>query len=260
MDGSSSSGSTGSTPLVSIITVVYNNRKGLETTLQNILQQSYPAIEQVIIDGGSTDGTREVIEEYKDHISYYVSEPDKGLYDAMNKGIQAAKGEYLWFINSGDEIEAPEILENIYNEHGLEHDIYYGETHLVNDQGDILGTRSQLTTRKMPEVMDWKSMRLGQVVSHQSFIVRRSIAPLYDLQYRCSADVDWGISCLKKAKEVVNTHEVLTRYLLGGYSKTHQQRCWKERFAIFRKHYGIFNAVFYHIYFVFRALYFRLLG
>ncbi|MDX2003507.1 MAG: glycosyltransferase family 2 protein [Chitinophagales bacterium] len=260
MDGSSSSGSSNSTPLVSIITVVYNNKKGLETTLENILLQSYPAIEQVIIDGGSTDGTLAVIEEHKEHISYYVSEKDNGLYDAMNKGIKAAKGDYLWFINSGDEIEAPETLENIYNEFGLEHDIYYGETHLVDEKGAILGTRSQLTTRKMPEVMDWKSMRMGQVVSHQSFIVRRSIAPLYDLQYRCSSDVDWGIRCLKKAETVVNTHQVLTRYLLGGYSKTHQQRCWKERFNIFKKHYGIFSAVFYHIYFVFRAAMFRFKG
>ncbi len=245
-------------PKVSIITVVYNNRDALKATIDNITSQTYPSIEHIIIDGGSTDGSIEVANEYKDYISYYVTEKDKGLYDAMNKGYRAATGEYVWFINTGDYIENNSILMHLYEHWGLMDDVYYGETNFIDEAGNIMGTRSELTTRKVPAELTWKSFRHGQVVSHQSIIVKRELAGEFDLQYKVSADVDWGITALKKATRIVNTNMILTKYLVGGFSKVNQQTSWKERFNIFVKHYGWFEAVLYHAYFVLRAAWFRI--
>ncbi len=245
-------------PKVSIITVVYNSRDALKATIENIASQTYPNIEHIVIDGGSTDGSVEVANKYKDLIAYYVSEKDKGLYDAMNKGVRAATGEYVWFINTGDYIENHSTLTHLYEHWGLKDDVYYGETNFIDETGKILGTRSQLTTRKVPEQLTWKSFRHGQVVSHQSIIVKRELAGEFDLQYRVSADVDWGITALKKANSIVNTHQILTKYLVGGFSKQHQQKSWKERFNIFVKHYGWFEAIIYHIYFILRAVQFKI--
>lgn len=245
-------------PKVSIITVVWNNREALRATIENILGQTYPNIEYIVIDGGSTDGSVEVANEYRDRIAYYVSEKDKGLYDAMNKGYRAATGNYVWFINTGDYIEATDTLMRIYQQWGLRDDVYYGETHFINEAGQLLGTRSQLTTRKVPQTLSWKSFRHGQVVSHQSIIVKRALAGEFDLQYRVSADVDWGITALKKAQSIVNTNMVLTQYLVGGFSKQHQQTSWQERFNIFVKHYGWLQAIVYHLFFVLRAVKFKI--
>lgn len=245
-------------PKVSIITVVWNAKDALRSTIENILGQTYPNIEYIVIDGGSTDGSVEVANEYKDRITYYISEKDKGLYDAMNKGYRAATGELVWFINTGDYIESPDTLTRIYDQWGLLDDVYYGETHFIDEAGTILGTRSALTTRKVPKTLTWKSFRHGQVVSHQSIIVKHALAGEFDLNYRVSADVDWGITALKKATNIINTNMVLTKYLVGGFSKQHQQSGWKERFNIFVKHYGWFQAVAFHIYFVWRAVWFKI--
>ena len=91
-------------PKISVITVVYNSVSYIERTIQSVLSQTYPHIEYIIIDGGSGDGTTEIIKKYSGSLAYWVSEPDKGLYDAMNKGLAKATGEFVWFINSGDEI------------------------------------------------------------------------------------------------------------------------------------------------------------
>jgi glycosyltransferase involved in cell wall biosynthesis len=245
-------------PKVSIITVVYNSSDALKATIESITSQIYPNIEHIVIDGGSTDGSVEVANEYKDHIAYYLTEKDKGLYDAMNKGLRASTGEFVWFINTGDYIEDNSVLVHLYEHWGLMDDVYYGETNFIDESGKILGTRSQLTTRKIPEQLTWKSFRHGQVVSHQSIIVKRELAGEFDLQYKVSADVDWGIRVLKKANSIVNTHQILTKYLVGGFSKQHQQTSWKERFNIFVKHYGWFEAVLFHVYFVLRAICFRI--
>lgn len=247
-------------PKVSIITVVYNSRDALKATIDNITAQTYPNIEYIVIDGGSTDGSVQIAEEYKDYIDHYVSEKDKGLYDAMNKGLRAATGEFVWFINTGDYIENNSILMHLYEHWGLMDDVYYGETNFIDETGKVLGTRSQLTTRKVPDELTWKSFRHGQVVSHQSIIIKRELAGEFDLQYKVSADVDWAIAAMKMANSIVNTRLILTKYLLGGFSKQHQQTSWKERFDIFVKHYGWFEALLFHAYFVLRAVWFKISG
>ena len=103
------------TPKISIVTVTYNCKDTVEKTIQNVLKQTYPNIEYIVIDGNSTDGTKEIIERYADRLAYWVSEPDKGIYDAMNKGIKAATGDWILFRNSGDYFFEPSTVEKVFD-------------------------------------------------------------------------------------------------------------------------------------------------
>ena len=241
-------------PTVSIITVVYNAIEYIETTLCSITDQTWVALEYIIIDGGSTDGTLEIIEKYKSRVVKLISEPDRGLYDAMNKGLREASGDYVWFINAGDTIPAVDTLERAMRI-GSGADVIYGETYLKDASGKILGTRSALTTRQLPTHLTYKSLRNGMVVSHQSFIVRRSLAPFYDIDYKISSDIDWMIRCLKKSQICVNPGIILSSFLIGGVSSRNKMQSLRERFRIFQKHYGIISTFLIHIKIFFRALF-----
>jgi len=245
--------------VISVITVVFNSVNLIENTIKSIVNQSYLLKEVVVVDGGSTDGTKEIIERYRDKIDQYISEPDKGLYDAMNKGLNLATGNYVIFINSGDLLKE-NILSRIFEQHDPSVDVFYGETDLINETGQVLGTRSALTTRKLPVALTWKSMIKGMVVSHQSFIPKRSLAPEYQLQYKCSADIDWVITCLKRSKKNQNVQGIISEYLIGGFSIKNQKRCWKERFQVYQKHYGWIPTLIAHFYIVVRAMYYKIAG
>jgi len=234
---------TESFPVISIITVVYNSADFIERTILSVINQSFPNVEYLIIDGGSTDGTLDVIAKYKKYIDVLISEPDDGLYDAMNKGITLSKGDYLWFINSGDEIYDLNVLNNIFRGKNQFADFYYGETEITDIEGKPVGMRRH----KAPEKLNWKSFLWGMKVSHQSMIVRREIASLYDLQYRFSSDVDWSIKALKKAKSIENTGLILSKFMDGGMSKQNLKASLKERFQIMKKHYGLIPTVLVHL-------------
>lgn len=247
-------------PKISIVTVVYNNRAEMALTMDNVAAQTYPNIEYVVVDGASTDGTKELIEGRMAEVDKYLSEPDKGLYDAMNKGIDLATGDYIWFMNSGDRIESNTLLQDIADKFNWQHDVYYGETHLMDEQGKVLGTRSELTTRKLPEQLTWEDFKYGQLVGHQAFIVKRSICGHYNLSYPCSADQDWQIRCLKAATSVQNTGFIMCRFMLGGVSTQRQKSGLKERFAIMAHYFGTAQAVLSHVYILLRAARFKLLS
>jgi glycosyltransferase involved in cell wall biosynthesis len=173
----------------SIITITYNAAQWLERTIQSILSQTCTDIEYIIVDGGSTDETINIITNYQLRIKnkfrfLWISEPDKGIYDAMNKGLKLAAGEYVLFINAGDRIYSPNTMQGIANSLSpfafrLLPDVIYGETEISDAQGNYLGMRHL----KAPEKLTWKNFRMGMLVCHQSFIVKREIAELYDLQY-----------------------------------------------------------------------------
>lgn len=249
-------------PLISIITVVYNGGYYFTGTAQSVLAQHYPHIEYIIVDGGSTDHTVTAIKlaEHANEkllnakIFKWVSEKDKGLYDAMNKGLGMATGDFVLFLNAGDELTAPDVLEKMMQRYRVEVDVFYGETNLVTFTRHRLGTRSQLTTQKLPAQLSWKSLSKGMVVSHQAFVARRSICPSY-MEGNLAADIDWVIAVLKKSKLVVNTELVLANYLVGGVSKQrHRQSLW-DRYEVLKKHYGFWPNLLAHFSIVLRAFF-----
>jgi len=237
-------------PLISIITVVYNGVEFIERSIQSIINQSYFNTEYIIIDGGSKDGTLEIIKKYNNFITYWLSELDFGLYDAMNKGIKEAKGDYLWFINAGDQIYSHETLNLLFDKHKIDYDAYYGETLIVDRNGKKIGMR-RLST---PEKLSAESLANGMVVSHQAFILRTGLAPEYNTRYRFAADFDWMLNALKACQKIKNTKLVLIQYLDGGLTKQNIRKGLRERFAVMRKNYGFFTTLYKHFVLGFRFL------
>lgn len=241
------------TPFLSIITVVYNNLAGLKHTYQSIQSQTSTDFEWLVIDGGSTDGTKEWLTSLAVSNMCFISEKDGGLYDAMNKGLKLAKGTFVWFMNSGDSIFSPDTVQMLIDQSAGK-DVLYGETMLVDENDTKLGIRSEKTTRVLPKKMTRFSMIKGMVVCHQSFIPQRRLAPAYNLTYRFSADIDWVISCLEKASNIHNCESILSNYLVGGLSAQNQKIGWKERWRIYVAHYGLIYTTFAHIYIVIRYI------
>ena len=242
-------------PKFSIITVTYNAGKVLEDTIHSVVFQTYRNVEYIIVDGGSTDNTLDVVHKYQERISKVIREPDKGLYDAMNKGIRMATGAYLCFLNAGDELHENETLQKIvFTLKGKElPDVIYGETAIVDEEGHFLHMR-RLST---PEHLHRKSFKEGMLVCHQAFFARRELALAnpYDLRYRFSADFDWCIRIMKQSKNLHNTHLTLIDYLNEGMTTQNHKASLKERFRIMTKHYGWISTILHHGWFVIRLFY-----
>lgn len=240
------------TPTFSIITVTYNAEAVLEDTIQSVISQTYHRVEYIIVDGASKDGTLSIINKYKDRITKIISEPDKGLYDAMNKGIQIATGDYLCFLNAGDSFHEDDTLQQMV--HTLMNnefpDVLYGETELVNKEGHFIRMRRL----SAPETLTWKSFKQGMLVCHQAFFAKYSLVEPYDLKYRFSADFDWCIRIMKKAHTLHHTRLTLIDYLEEGMTTQNRKASLKERFYIMCSHYGIISTIGHHIWFVLRAL------
>lgn len=239
-------------PLFSIITICYNAEATLEKTIQSVLAQTYPNVEYIVVDGASKDNTLAIIKRYRPQLGKVVSEPDKGLYDAMNKGIGLATGDYLCFLNAGDTFFSANTLQEMVATLPADKqpDVIYGETALVDAEGHFVRMRRL----QAPEVLTWRSFRQGMLVCHQAFFARRELVPLYDLQYRFSADFDWCIRIMKQSHLLHNTHLTVVNYLDEGLTTRNQKASLKERFRIMAKHYGLFSTLLHHLWFVFRAI------
>lgn len=240
-------------PKLSVITIVYNNVRDIERTVLSVLNQSYSNIEYLVIDGASNDGTMDILRQYESRITKLVSERDKGIYDAMNKGLALATGDYVLFMNSGDEIYSSITVENIFAS-GDDADIYYGETEMFDDSWQSLGRRRH----KAPEAFTWKDFKYGMSISHQAIYIRKSLTEPYDLTYKLSSDIDWILRAAKKAKKIVNVKAVVAKYLVGGMSKKKHRQSLAERFSIFVKHYGLIPTIFNHLLIAFNLVFYYL--
>lgn len=237
---------------LSVITVTFNAEHTLGRTLKSVNEQTYPFIEHIIVDGNSNDGTLKLISENNNKRFKWISEPDKGIYDAMNKGAEMASGHYLCFLNSGDAFYRPHTVELLLNSlnHNQYPDILYGETAIVDDDGEFLHMRRL----KAPEALNWKSFKKGMLVCHQAFITKREFFTPYDLSFRYSSDFDWAIRMIKKSKVISNTRLTLINYLNEGTTTTNRIDSLKERYRIMVKHYGVVSTFFHHIWFILRAI------
>lgn len=250
-----------------VVTCTYNAAQVLQTTLDSVRRQTWRNVEHIIMDGRSADSTVSVAEAYKaesdacgcGHEVIVVSEPDKGLYDAMNKSLRRATGDYVVFLNAGDAYPSSSTLEDIAAsvKPGEELPaVLYGDTDLVDINGQFVAHR-RLTP---PERLTWRSFRHGMLVCHQAFYARTDIARSepYDLQYRYSADVDWCIRIMKRAArerlELRRVNKVLVNYLAEGMTTANHRASLKERFRVMCVHYGTLSTVLMHLWFAVRAL------
>ncbi len=249
-----------------IITCTYNAERVLQRTLDSVNKQTYCNIEHLIIDGVSKDRTLAMVNAYKRkvetgenaHEIVVYSEPDKGLYDAMNKGIDRATGDYLIFLNAGDVFPSGETLEQVegcVGEGETLPGVLYGDTDIVDDAGRFLRHR-RLTP---PKKLTWRSFRWGMLVCHQSFYARTDIAKQvhYDLEYRYSADVDWCIRIMREAAHrklpLRNVNAVITNFLDGGMTTQNHRASLKERFRVMQSHYGLLPTLAMHAWFAVRG-------
>lgn len=239
-------------PKFSIITVTYNAEKVLEDTIQSVIGQTYHNVEYIIIDGGSNDATLRIIEKYRPYIHTVVSEPDKGIYDAMNKGLALSSGDYVCFLNAGDSLHEEDTLTGMVRSIQSKElpDVVYGETALVDEKRHFVRMRRL----SAPEKLNWKSFKQGMLVCHQAFFAKRTLAEPYDLKYRFSSDFNWCIRTMKRAKVLHNTHLILIDYLEEGTTTANRKASLKERFHIMVEHYGWTSTLFHHLWFVLRLL------
>lgn len=173
-------------PLISVVTVCFNAVKDIEKTILSVINQTYENIEYIIIDGGSTDGTVDVIKKYADRITYWISEPDKGIYDAMNKGIKVATGEWINFMNAGDCFVKETVLEDCFGRTVYNHDerVLYGNCIYKYKWG---------YRRVVPE--DIRNIVNRMTMCHQSVFIRGYKDVYFDLEYKLAADYN-QILCL----------------------------------------------------------------
>jgi glycosyltransferase involved in cell wall biosynthesis len=174
---------------LSIITINFNNREGLKKTIESVIAQTFRDYEYLVIDGGSTDGSVDVIKQYAAQITYWVSEPDKGIYDAMNKGIGQSKGEYCQFLNSGDTLHSDTVLEKVFSEEYAE-DIVTGNFVELYPHKTVLRKGRAYAREQEGKFITLFDLFVGSI-SHQASFIRRKLFDqygLYDVNYKIASD------------------------------------------------------------------------
>ncbi len=262
---------------ISIVTITFNAARSLQRTLDSVRSQTYPHIEHLIIDGASKDDTVRIAEQYKatsPHEVIIQSEPDKGLYDAMNKGLQKATGDYVVFLNAGDSLYAEDTIEKVVNAASPQTSslsphpsainaqlpaVIYGDTATTDSEGRFL----HLRRHRPPKTLTWRSFKKGMLVCHQAFYARLDIARQfpYNLKYRHSADVDWCIRIMKEADHLglplVNVNAIVANFEEGGDTTQHHRASLLERFHVMATHYGYVQTFLLHCWFVVRSAFLR---
>ncbi len=240
-------------PLFTIITATFNAADTIARTIESVDSQLCRDYEHLIIDGASSDNTLAIAEATVNPLRKIYSEPDKGLYDAMNKGISKAEGKYLIFLNAGDKFHSTQTLQLLAEAAGSENapGIIYGQTIIVDDRGRNPRPRHL----QAPRELTLGAFADGMLVCHQSFVALRNITGFYNLRYRFSADYEWCIRCLQHSRRnVFIDHEPLTDYLDGGLTTRNRWRSLRERFAIMCTYYGTFATILRHFHFAARAV------
>lgn len=197
-------------PVITVVTVVYNDANHIENTIKGVISQTYKNIEYIIIDGGSSDSTPSIISKYANNVTHWVSEKDAGIFDAMNKGIKLATGEWIIFINSGDTFYDSETLEHL-NEYLLpNYQLIYGNVEVRYDGGG--------SYIKIASGLD--KLKFGMPFCHQSLIVKAELMKKYgySLDSGAAADYDFIVKCRLSGYNFYNSDMVIASVSAGGVS------------------------------------------
>jgi glycosyltransferase involved in cell wall biosynthesis len=224
-----------SVPSLTIITINYNNLAGLKKTFESVFHQTFQDFEYVVIDGGSTDGSKELIEQYQDKIDYWVSEPDKGIYNAMNKGIKAASGEYVYFLNSGDTFCQDDTLSSVIEGMKKPLDFYYGDLKFSNSDDVIY----------CPDTLSFDYF-YKMTLPHQAVFIRKDLFDTvfyYNESLKIVSDWEFFICAIcKYDASYKHLNVFIANYDLNGFSSNPENRelYLSERKACLNKHFRYF--------------------
>ncbi len=220
-------------PLLSIITVVFNGEKYLEQTIQSVINQTYDNVEYIIIDGGSSDRTIGIIKKYNEQIDYWISEKDAGIYDAMNKGIKLAVGEYIGFLNADDWYNKESLEIVIKTSEDAKPGYIFGDMDLYNEN-QLVGLRKANLQR----------YKLHTPIGHQALFVQRKYLQEipFDINYKIIADYDFMIKLIKQKISYIQIDKTLANFRMAGLSSVVNYD--KERFQIQYHHFGLIRAMY----------------
>lgn len=233
---------------LTVITVTYNAQSFLERTMDSVREQSLAGIEHLIQDGCSKDETLKMALQYEGNntgnVEYSIhSEKDRGLYDAMNKAMAKARGEYICFLNAGDTFFDNHSLTKAF-ENADGEDFIYGKTIVVKEDGTTQAWHKPIPK---PESLRPESFLNGMVICHQAMILRRSCAVTYDSIWKLSADIDWSIRVMRNVKSVHYYPDYLIKFLWGGLSEQRRKESLKERFQIGVSQFGYLPTIWAHV-------------
>ncbi len=215
---------------LSIITINFNNKDGLQKTINSVIQQSFKDYEWIIIDGGSSDGSEDVIKTYQSHFSFWCSEPDKGIYNAINKGLLHASGDYIQFLNSGDWLYNSTSLEKVFAQIDGKYDIYYGDMVQVNDGG-------KLNPITYPDELGFLFFPYNNIC-HQATLYKRSLFDNnpYDESFRIVSDWAMNLKLLFNGSTFKHINQYIVYYDNQGRSSAADLKHHIERTAAFEKY------------------------
>jgi glycosyltransferase involved in cell wall biosynthesis len=224
-------------PLISIITISRNNAVGIEKTIKSVINQTYNNIEYIIIDGASTDGTVNVIKKYNSQITFWISEPDSGIYNAMNKGIKQSKGEYIMFLNSGDELYEPHCLYNIVSQADY-FDIVYSNLKMVNEKKTFI--------KESPRKLTFQYFT-NNAIPHPATLIKRKLfnsLGLYDESLKIVSDWKWFMIAICKMNASYKKTDILAaKFYEDGISsnESHSTILEKERENVLHREFPLYT-------------------
>lgn len=232
-------------PKLSIITVCYNEKSSIRNTCESVVGQTYSDFEWIVIDGGSTDGTLEILKDYQPQINKFVSEKDSGVYDAMNKGIDLAEGEYLLFLNGGDSLFSNDVLANVWNDNLFSGDVLYGNCCVLKKDGssDFLDFPEQITHYYF----------LDYCINHQSAFIKKNLFQkygYYDRQYRILSDYDRWLDFQRKGAIYSKIPFVISNFkFFDGLSSSEKNKklIRREKRRILKRHFGRFEIIWFRV-------------
>ena len=234
-----------SEPQLSIVTVTYNCESVIENTLRSVINSTYDKVEYIVIDGQSNDQTLDIVNSYKSEIDLIVSEPDEGIYDAMNKGIGESNGDFIYFLNAGDIFYNNQVLSKVasYLRTNSDVDILYGDVIYKNLDG------TKIKRDHKPLSLPYL---IRNTICHQAiFASRRSFEVIggFNLDYRIRADYDWIIRAFQSKKVNIKYWKLsFAKYLGGGVSSKNFEQSRKEKNEIIQKNFNLLPNIYYQIY------------